>query len=179
MFRNTRLPSVVVLLIALAAILGLACPRAEAKPVPFKITGGGPAPHGLSLLGTPSLHEATGTATHLGKYSGEGHVIVDDFPTANNFHGSFVFVAANGDKLGCTYKGTYELSGAVDEAVVVFTATFTMVKATSTGRFANATGSFVMVATTEPIDLTASVDGVTPAFDYTWEGVGSIDLDKK
>ena len=120
MFRNTRLPTVVVLLIALAAILGLACPRAQAKPVPFKISGGGPAPDGLSLFGAPSPHEATGTATHLGKYSGEGHAIVDDFPTANDFHGSFVFVAANGDKLGCTYKGTYELSGAIDETVVVF-----------------------------------------------------------
>ncbi|MGA2256764.1 MAG: hypothetical protein ABSG53_19110, partial [Thermoguttaceae bacterium] len=72
MFRNTRLLTVAVPLIALAAIVALNCPRAEAQVEPFKITGGGTLPQGFSVIGADSPHNATGTATHLGKYSGDG-----------------------------------------------------------------------------------------------------------
>jgi hypothetical protein len=49
---------------------GFASHAAQSHVVPFKVTGGGTAPEGLSVFGATSPHNATGTATHLGEYSG-------------------------------------------------------------------------------------------------------------
>ena len=78
---------------------------------PLKITGGGYAPDGLSLIPyTPSFHNATGNATGLGKYTGEGWFQILDFtgPLTGEFSSApnFVFVAANGDQLAMTYGDT-------------------------------------------------------------------------
>ncbi len=174
------------LLVALVvAVLTLACHEAEAQVKPFKVTGGGTAPDGLSLFGAASPHNATGTATHLGNYSGDegiAKVLTVDFATlTGTFHGTFVFVAANGDRLACNYgdPGTFAVTPSTEvagEFVVEFVAEFTPDPALSTGQFANVTGgSFTMTATTESFAaLDIDADGFTPPFAYTWEGSGSL-----
>lgn len=105
MFRTSRINAVVVPLIALIAVLTIACQSAEAQVKPFKAKGGeGNAPEGLSLIPFEALsYTNSGTATHLGKYSGFGiaYVTTDDpgpLPEGAAFNGSFsggfVFVAA-------------------------------------------------------------------------------------
>src|SRR5262249_23262551 len=111
MIRTARLHTVIVPLIALAASLALTSTRAEAQVKPFKISGGGPAPDGISLIrGTPAPHSATGNATELGNYTGEGFFQILDFtsPLTAEFSSApnFVFVAANGDHLTMTYGDT-------------------------------------------------------------------------
>jgi hypothetical protein len=195
MFRSTRLKTVVVPLIALGALFTLACPRAEAQVVkPFKITGGGTAPKGLSLVpGTPTPHWAVGKATELGKYYGAGNEQLLKFtsPTTADFssYGPFVFVAANGDKLACTYgdttngakqagKVTLTVVGATANKTPIVTATFVAefnpVPALCTGRFSKLIGgSFIMVAVTQPFVL-----GSTTPVRYTWAGDGSLTFSK-
>ncbi len=177
-------------LAAAAVVLALACPAADAQVVPFKVTGGGPAPEGLSPFGADSPHSATGNATHLGKYSGNGVANVLSFDPATGsgtFHGFYTFVAANGDKLACTYGdtdngaeqvGTFQLYDAGGGKVyAVFIAEFNPIPAQCTGNFKDVIGgSFLMVATTEPFVLELDADGFTPPFDYTWEGKGSIEF---
>ena len=61
MFRNAWLKPVVVCLAALAAVLSLPCSKAEAQVKPFKVTGGGLAPEGISLIpGVAAPHWAVG-----------------------------------------------------------------------------------------------------------------------
>src|SRR5262245_53228859 len=104
------LPSATVArLTAVAVALTLACQTAAAQFKPFLVAGGGPAPKGLSVVGADSPHRATGFATPVGKYSGDGIAKVLTFDPATlsgTFHGTFTFVAANGDKLACTYGDT-------------------------------------------------------------------------
>jgi hypothetical protein len=187
-----RLNRIVVRLAALAAVLALACPAANAQVVPFKVTGGGPVPDGFSPFGADSPHSATGNATYLGRYSGNGvaNVLSFDFTTlSGTFHGSYTFVAANGDKLACTYGDTdngaeqvgqfqlYPVGGG--EVYVVFIAEFNPIPAQCTGRFADVVdGSFLMVATTEPFVLELDEHGFTPPFNYTWQGKGWLEFDE-
>ena len=89
-----------------------------------------------------------------------------DFATlTGTFRGSFVFVAANGDRLKCNYRGNPDIpgtgtfSGISDPAdgtvVVTFIQEFVPVPEESTGKFATVTGgSFIMIATSEPFPLT-------------------------
>jgi hypothetical protein len=177
-------------LTAAAVILALVCPALNAQVVPFKVTGGGPAPEGLSPFGADSPHSATGNATHLGKYSGNGVANVLSFNPvtgAGTFHGHYTFVAANGDKLAFTYGDTANGAEQVGEfqlydagggkVYVVFIAEFNPIPAQCTGRFKDVIdGSFIMVATTEPFVLELDEDGFTPPFDYTWEGEGWIEF---
>lgn len=162
---------------------------ADTQAIPFKVTGGGNAPQGLPVFpGGTAVHDATGTATHLGKYTGEeGLFTLLSFTseTTGTFQGTFVFVAANGDRLAFAYgaetPGTFTLIPADDGKVVVeFVAEFTPIPEQSTGRFAKVTGgSFTMIATTEPFVLQPNAEGYTAPFQYTWEGEGSIEFGKK
>jgi hypothetical protein len=170
-----------------SAHAGRAAPQSETQVVPFKVTGGGTAPEGILLSpGGTVPHNATGTATHLGAYTGEGEFTLLSFtsPTTGTFQGTFVFVAANGDRLafdyGATIPGTFTITPAGDGKVVVhFLATFTPVPSESTGRFANVTGgSFVMLATTEPFVATPNAQGFTVPFAYTWAGQGWLEFSK-
>jgi hypothetical protein len=162
-------------------------PQSDTQVVPFHVTGGGIAPQGVPLFpGGTAPHNATGTATHLGKYTGdEGNfqlLSIDPATGSGTFRGSFVFVAANGDRLAFDYgadpanPGKFQLMPAGNgKVVVVFVAVFTPVAALSTGRFASVTGgSFTMVATTEPFDPTPNAQGYTAPFAYTWQGDGSL-----
>ncbi len=195
MFRTSQLNDAVVALLALVAVLTLACDRAEAQVKPFKVKGGGNAPEGLSVVGGVSPYTVSGTATHLGKYSGLGVAQVtgmDEVPTdpdaifTGSFTGGFVFVAANGDRLVCKHPGTFGVySDGQGGFFAVFDAIFTPTSLTiddttyeSTGRFANVSGGFRMIAITESFTIDLEV-GATTAFDFKWEGEGSFSFPKK
>jgi hypothetical protein len=166
----------------------LAAPDADSLVVPFKVSGGGTAPNGIPVFpGGTAPHNATGTATYLGKYTGEGTFTLLSFDPetlTGTFTGSFVFAAANGDRLafdyGATTPGTFTVTPTGDGmGVVQFVADFTPDPAASTGRFANVTGgSFTMVATTEPFLLQPNAQGYTVPFAYTWAGDGWIEFAK-
>jgi hypothetical protein len=160
--------------------------QADTRVVPLKITGGGNAPNGLPVIpGLTAPYNATGTATHLGRYTETGIFSLDslDFSTlSGTFHASATFVAANGDELvGEFAPGTFSLTppDANGKVVATFIATLTPVPGASTGRFANVTGgSLVMIATTEPFVLSVNAQGYTPSFTYTWEGQGTLEFAK-
>ena len=161
----------------------------NARVLPFKIDGGGPAPNGLPLFqfGT-GPHQATGTANYLGKYTGTGTFELGSLnisPTgavSATFQGTFVFVAANGDRLAVTYGDGFSgvLTGQVsaDGTSVVgatFDAVFTPDPANSTGRFADVIGGgWRMIAHAQSISLISDVPGFTAPFNYTWSGEGSL-----
>jgi len=189
MLRNVKLRWLSMLCIAALALPGLEN-SALAQIVPFKVTGGGTAPDGLSVFGDDSMHNATGTATYLGKYSGNEGIanVISLEGLEGEFQGTFVFVAANGDRLACTYgdkdngaevQGTFSLMPVDDgKFIVVFLAEFNPIPGASTGRFEDViNGSFIMLAMTEPITLDLDDDGFTVPFNYTWEGEGWIEFD--
>lgn len=173
------------------AAAALAPHSAAAQPTitqPFKITGGGLAAAGLPLIpGLSADHPATGTGTDLGKYTGAGSFTLGSLsisPTgqvSGTFQGSFVFVAANGDKLAMTYgdgfTGVVTGQLTADGTAVVnvkFDAIFTPDAANSTGRFADVTGGgFRMIAQADSISLIPGSPYTAP-FDYTWSGEGSL-----
>jgi hypothetical protein len=167
-------------------VFGLAAGPARAQVEAFRVTGGGTGPDGVSLAGADSPHNATGTATHVGKYSGDGvfnSLSFDPATGGGTFHGTFTFVAKNGDKLACTYgdtnngadqAGTYQAFPTADGKVyVVFLAEFNPIPSECTGRFKNVVdGSFLMLAVSEPVELTIDANGFTPPFHYDWDGTG-------
>jgi hypothetical protein len=67
-------------------------------------------PRGIPVFpGGTAPHNATGTATYLGRYTGEGTftlLTLDPATLTGTFTGSFVFVAANGDRLAFNYGAT-------------------------------------------------------------------------
>ena len=78
----------------------------------------------------------TGTATHLGRYT-----LVSDFtltPATSTAAGQLTITAANGDVLTATFTGRSVTTAGV--VAIVETATITG----GTGRFAGATGRFVL-----------------------------------
>ncbi len=189
----TLRPRLAALALTLAALAAAAPARAQVVK-PFKITGSGAAPFGLPLPGQDARpHDIIGQATHLGRHHGEGTVQTDSAeldPIAGAFVGEFgggspfVFVGANGDRLvtwygrvdhGAAEPGTFELAilGATPEGFpivrAVFVAEFVAVPGESTGKFAGVTGSWIMVARTEPFVL-----GSTDPILYSWEGAGHL-----
>jgi hypothetical protein len=99
---------------------------------------------------------------------------------------TYVFAAANGDKLAVTYGDVNNGATSPGEVTLtphsdgsfsaVFVAEFNPVPSLSTGRFAKVTGgSFVMIAKSSPFFLVGTAS--TP-FLYTWEGEGTIEFRK-
>lgn len=172
-------------------VIGVGSAHAQVKP--FKVSGGGPAPDGASIFGVDSPHSATGNATQLGKYSGDGvfnALSFDPRTLSGTFHGTFTFVAANGDKLACTYgetangadqPGMYQVVPADNGMVrVVFLAEFNPVPSACTGKFKDVVdGSFLMLAVTDPFVLSIDENGFTPPFHYDWQGDGWLEFKKK
>jgi hypothetical protein len=180
---------------ALLTALALTPAPAGAQVVkPFKITGQGVGPSGLPLPGQEARsHWIVGEATHLGRHHGEGTVRTDSAvgdPAAGVIAGEFgggspfVFTGANGDRLvtwygrvdhGASEPGTFTLTilGATpDGAPIVralWIAEFVAVPEESTGKLAGVTGSWVMIARSEPFVL-GSDDPVA----YSWEGEGRL-----
>jgi hypothetical protein len=126
------------LALAVLGVLALAGPAAAGDQVPFKGSLGGDVT--VTPLAPPSLYvdvEATGNATHLGKFT-------LDVPHAVNAAngtaiGTYEFTAANGDKLYATFTGVATPTATPGVLYIEETATITG----GTGRFAGATGSFV------------------------------------
>jgi hypothetical protein len=191
MFRTARLHALIVPLVVLTASLTLTASRAEAQVKPFKITGGGYAPDGISLIpDTSAPHSAVGNATELGNYTGEGSFQILNYtgPLSADFSSApnFVFVAANGDHLAMTY-GDIE-NGAQEPGQVTlvpnsdgsltayFVAEFNPDLTNCTGRFAKLTGgSFIMYAVSEPFFIQGT--STTP-FIYFWSGSGTLTFGK-
>jgi hypothetical protein len=143
-------PGLVALLpvLAVLAVLGLAGPVAAGEQVPFKGRFEGlalltPAPTTPGFARTVSVSvDATGNATHLGRFAlAIPHQV--DFPTGfptnpATSSGSYQFVAANGDTLSADFIGTVTSVSGVLHAVEIATITG------GTGRFADATGTFIV-----------------------------------
>ena len=93
-------------------------------------------------------------------------------------------MAANGDRLVCKHPGTFGVySDGQGGLFAVFDAIFSPSSLTidgttykSTGRFANVSGSFRMIAITESFTIPG---GATTAFDLEWQGEGSLSFPKK
>jgi hypothetical protein len=181
----------IVPLIALAASLAVGSSPAEAQVKPLKITGGGPAPDGISLIpNTAAPHSATGNATELGHYIGDGFFQILDFTgllTAEfSSAPNFVFVAANGDHLAMTYGVTSNGAKQPGQVTLVpnsdgsltayFVAEFNPDLPNCTGRFAKLTGgSLIMYAVSDPFIILGT--STTP-FNYTWSGSGTLTYGK-
>jgi hypothetical protein len=125
--------------LAVVATLGLAGPALAGEHVPFKGSLGGVVTH------TPVddhtdfvLVEATGTATQLGQFEVTVPHFVDT-PT-RTAAGYYEFTAANGDTLIAHFTGAASPTATPGVIYIVETANITG----GTGRFAGATGSFVV-----------------------------------
>ena len=187
MYRNLYQQKAFVCRIVLAIGLTAACGRADAQVKPLKITGGGTAPDGISLIPlTPVPHPTTGNATELGRYTGLGFFQILNFtgPLTAQFSSApdVTFVAANGDKLVMTYgvvangaaqPGQVTLTPNADGSfTAVFVAEFNPVLAKCTGRFASVTsGSLIMIAMSSPFFIVGT--NTTP-FTYVWQGEGVL-----
>ena len=133
-----RFSSAAGLALAGLAVLGLAGPVAAGDHVPFKGSLEGVVT--ITPLTPPFVSvfvEATGKATHLGKFTLEiPHVVNRSNSTAV---GSYQFVAANGDTLTADFTGQATPTSTPGVLYIEETATITG----GTGRFAHATGSFL------------------------------------
>jgi hypothetical protein len=191
MNRSVRRTTLLVPLLALVVSLALAAPQAQAQVKPFKITGGGYAPDGISLIPLTAVpHSTVGNATELGNYTGEGFFQILDYtgPLTAEFSSApnVVFVAANGDHLAFTYGDTDNGAKQPGEVTLlpepdgsftaVFVAEFNPDLENCTGRFAKLTGgSFIMVAVSEPFFILGTT---TTPFAYSWQGEGTITFSK-
>jgi hypothetical protein len=90
-----------------------------------------PAPPVLLVNAT-----AEGTGTHLGRFTATYQVTVTI--ATGSATGSFIFIAANADRLFATFTG--QATPTAEPGVVTITETATITG--GTGRFAGATGSF-------------------------------------
>lgn len=181
-----------------AAVLVLAVGAVQAQSKPFKIVGAGVAPNGLPLPGQePRTHWSVGAATELGLYFGNGGIRTDSAapnPATGGIAGEFgsaspyEFANGRGDKLVCYYgrtdhgaqtPGTFEITivDVLDDGSLVvqaeFVAEFIAQPKLSTGKFAGATGSWIMSAWTAPFVL-GSDDPIL----YAWEGEGTLTFKK-
>ena len=136
-----RFSSAAGLALAVVAVLGLAGPAAAGGPVPFKGSLAG------DVTRTPVgprtdfvLIEAEGTATQLGLFTLEVPHLVD-LPT-RTAAGYYKFTAANGDRLVARFTGQATLTATPGIISIVETAIID--PDLSTGRFAGATGGFVV-----------------------------------
>lgn len=127
------------LALAALAVLGLSGPVAAGDQVPFKGHFAGDVT--ITLLTPPFVEvdtEASGKATHLGKFTLEIPAVVN---RANlTAVGSYEFTAANGDTVYAEFTGQASLTATPGVLAIVETATITG----GTGRFAGATGGFVV-----------------------------------
>ena len=124
---------------AVLIVLGLAGPAAAGDLVPFQGSLGGVVFHEAVDATTDFvLVEATGTATQLGQFDvSVPHFVNTPTRTAA---GDYEFTAANGDTLVAEFTGQAMPTGIPGVIAIVETATITG----GTGRFAGASGSFVV-----------------------------------
>ena len=125
------------LALAVLGVLALAGPLAAGEQVPFKGRLEGDV--AVTPLAPPFLQvdvEATGQATHLGRFTLDIPHVVN--PATRTAVGSYEFTAANGDKVCAEFSGIATPTATPGVLYIEETATITG----GTGRFAGATGSF-------------------------------------
>lgn len=141
-----RVPTCAVLAVVGIALLAL-------TSVGFPVAAGAVARHGVPFIGrvegvdtpldfsdvthVPVLLEWTGTATHLGRFTVEGHCIVNLLTGFAS--GTQVVTAANGDTVNVEGCGQAEQPG-IPVLSIVEPGTITG----GTGRFAGATGTVIL-----------------------------------
>jgi hypothetical protein len=144
------------LVAAAALLLMLIVPAtARAGDRPFRASGV------ATLEGDPfegTSYDFNGTATHLGAFTGSGHVqfsisLVDGTLEAQ---GTTTFVAANGDELYASFQASQQAKSGEFVGTFIFEG--------GTGRFADSGGSAVVVAT--PLDMTSFLIQIDGAIDY-------------
>jgi hypothetical protein len=126
---------------AVLALLAFAGPAPAGQQVPFKGKLEGTVtralvPGFLTLVSV--LVEGEGTGTHLGRFSVEAPHYVDS--ATRTAEGEYQFTAANGDTVTADFTGAATPTATPGVLYIVETATITG----GTGRFAGATGSFVV-----------------------------------
>lgn len=154
MKHTRRFPFTVLVLLAL--VTGLA-PEAAARPSHRADQAEEPVPAMLPFRGTlegrhvsrtplappvvSDRFEATGEATHLGRYEVVITATVDFGSRPVTGVGTYTFTAANGDRLVADHSGS---SALVRPGTVLITEQAIIDPARSTGRFAGATGTFTV-----------------------------------
>lgn len=186
MRSNRRHSLIPALAIGLLVVVG--APARAQLVKPFKVTGAGTADYIPIVPFVPVHHDATGQATHLGRYHGEGSYQLLGFtgPTTGIFGSAspFIFVGANGDQIAFTYGDTTNGAAGPGQVALfpatgglvyaVWVAEFNAVPAQCTGRFASLIGgSFIMIAISDPFVL-----GGTDPVGYSWSGQGTITFAK-
>ena len=135
--------------------------NSAAQELPFKGTLEGsftfvpdPPP---STFASVDFVPLTGNATHLGRFTLTGPHRVNLAATPATAVGTFEFTAANGDTLRASFTGLGTPTATPGIASLVETATITG----GTGRFAGATGSFIVERIVDLINLqtTGSFEG--------------------
>ena len=142
-------------LVATAAlILMLNVPgTARAGDRPFRASGV------ATLEGDPfagTSYDLEGTATHLGAFTGGGHVQFFHVDGTLASQGTTKFVAANGDKLYGSFLAFQEAGSAEFVGLFIFEG--------GTGRFAGAEGLDIVVAT--PLDDMSFLIQIAGTIDY-------------
>jgi hypothetical protein len=131
-----RLGSIASFALAVLSVLVFAGPAAAGEQVPFKGRFEGTVSHTPAPPFDSVLVEATGNASHLGRFAvAIPHLVNLATRTAA---GTYEFTAANGDKLFADFVGHSTPTDVPNVIAIVETATITG----GTGRFAGATGSF-------------------------------------
>ena len=148
-------------------VVGLARPALAGIPLPFR-----GSLEGLHVSRTPlapprffDVFEATGQATQLGRFELVIETIVDFGTRPVTGAGTATFTAANGDTLVADISGS---SALVVPGLVLITEHAIIDPDLSTGRFAGATGTFVIERLA---DAATGVTGVTAG---SFEGTISL-----
>ncbi len=146
---------------------GLSGPALAAEPLPLK-----GSLEGLHVSRTPlaplrffDVFEATGQATHLGRFEMVIETVVDFGTRPPTGAGTVTFTAASGDRLVADITG---FSTLVSPGLVLITEHAVINPARSTGRFAGAAGAFTIERLA---DAATGVTGVTVGF---FEGTISL-----
>lgn len=128
-------------LIAFALLFSLTSPAAAAEQVPFR--GSLDAVVTITPINPPVVSiriEGSGIATHLGRYTIEFNAVVNQATRTQIGPAPIVITAANGDTITAEGSGGQGAVVAPGVLSIVDPATITG----GTGRFADATGSFVI-----------------------------------
>jgi hypothetical protein len=142
----------------LASPAGASAPAGVTVPITltyaatFAVTPGDPSP----CAGVPITDTATGTGSHLGRFTATYPHCVNF--TANTFSGTATFNASNGDQLVVLLEGSADDPTCMTTCDVSFTGTIIG----GTGRFEGAEGT---LTGTGRVDLGAST--ITAAFEGT------------
>ena len=140
-----------------AAMISVTAPASAKDQVPFKGVVSGSVISVTPLDECNQLTEAVnrGNATHLGRFSGTAQFVLNVCDLT--YVGSYVFTAANGDRISGPFVGSLtptDVPGVFDNTESAFVTG-------GTGRFAGATGTF---------NLGGQINLNTGTFSLPWEG---------